>query len=402
MMFVHVQPGIAENVYDRDAGLFDVVYFVLTRLLGLSSVSLLSVVSGYFVVASLLKSGAVRLVRSKMRTLIVPLIGWNLLMLALLGIYGLLTGKWHDMPELTVSGIGNALLALTHWPLDVPLWFLRDLFVCCVLSPVLYVGLKRAPIVTILVLVVYTVFGEGLLILQRPQLLLFFGLGMWLRIAGADPKAIDRWSRLLTVGLVVMVAIFLTIRIDRILLSDMDETLRLTLDTLLRVTMAGGFWLLTGAIRNSAFADALRKARTLRLLPVLQPRHPVQFRRHRVPPRIRQLWLGPVSDHLLLAPVHRGRLRGRGTSCDRQVTTAAVPVQRRACRSSKGRAGIPKRQKHGNRKIECRGAGNAIASRRPTFDRTFVTSFTDPSKTRSCNGPRFTALHVPGRWFEIT
>ena len=146
------------------------------------------------------------------------------------------------------------LLALTHWPLDVPLWFLRDLFVCCVLSPVLYVGLKRLPIVTILLLVVYTVFGEDLLILQRPQLLLFFGLGMWLRIAGTDTQAIDRWSRMLTVGLVVMVAVFLTIRIDRILLTDMNETLRLTLDTLLRVTMAGGFWLLTGAIRNSALA----------------------------------------------------------------------------------------------------------------------------------------------------
>ena len=182
------------------------------------------------------------------------------------------------------------------------------------LSPVLYVGLKRLPIVTILLLVVYTVFGEDLLILQRPQLLLFFGLGMWLRIAGTDTQAIDRWSRMLTVGLVVMVAIFLTIRIDRILLTDMDETLRLTLDTLLRVTMAGGFWLLTGAIRNSAFAAALRKARALRLLPVLQPRDPVQLRRHRLPPRLRQLRLGPVPDHLLLAALHRGRLRGHRAS----------------------------------------------------------------------------------------
>ena len=107
MMFVHVQPGIAENVYDRDAGLFDVVYFVFTRLLGLSSVSLLSVVSGYFIVASLMKSGKARLILSKLRTLIVPLIAWNVLMLALLAIYGLLSGKWQDMPEVSVMGIGQ-------------------------------------------------------------------------------------------------------------------------------------------------------------------------------------------------------------------------------------------------------------------------------------------------------
>ena len=32
MTFVHVQPGIAENVYDRDAGAFDIFYFLMTRI----------------------------------------------------------------------------------------------------------------------------------------------------------------------------------------------------------------------------------------------------------------------------------------------------------------------------------------------------------------------------------
>ncbi len=254
MMFVHVQPGIAGNVYDRDAGFFDIVYFVLSRLLGLSSVSLLSIVSGYFVVASLSKSGVARLALSKARTLVVPLLSWNLLMLALLAIYGAVSGKWHDMPEISVTGMADALLALTKWPVDVPLWFLRDLFVCCLLSPLLCIGLRRLPVVTILLLVAYTVFGEDLLILQRPQLLLFFGLGMWLRIAGTDAQAIDRMAWALTAGLVVMAAVFLTIRVERILLSEMDQTLRLVLDTLLRITMAGGFWVLTAVTRHSALA----------------------------------------------------------------------------------------------------------------------------------------------------
>lgn len=254
MMFVHVPTGLTGNIYDRDAWVFDIVYFIFTRLVGLSSVSLLSVVSGYFIVSSLQKSGAARLILSKLRTLIVPLIAWNSLMLALLFAYGLLSGKWQDMPDPSALGLGNALLALTKWPLDIPLWFLRDLFVCCVLSPILYVALKRLPAMTILVLVAYTLFGENLLILQRPQLLLFFAVGMWLRIAGPDTQTIDRWSRVLAVGLVAMVAVFLAIRIERILLTEMDQTLRLTLDTLLRVTMAAGFWLLTGVIRNTRLA----------------------------------------------------------------------------------------------------------------------------------------------------
>lgn len=255
MTFVHVQPGIGENVYDRDAGLFDLVYFALTRLAGLSSVSLLSVVSGYFIVSSLMKAGTGKLVLSKLRTLVVPLIAWNGLMLALLAIYGLLSGKWHDMPSFTPLGLANAFVALTQWPLVVPLWFLRDLFVCCLLAPLLHVGLRRFPVVVILALVAFTLFGEGLLILQRPQLLLFFALGMWLRIGSLDEKAMDRVALVLSIGLVVMVAVFLTIRIERILLSEMNEMLRLSLDTLLRVTMAGGFWMLTEFIRRSAAAS---------------------------------------------------------------------------------------------------------------------------------------------------
>ncbi|MFU0504493.1 acyltransferase family protein [Pseudaminobacter sp. NGMCC 1.201702] len=255
MTFVHVQPGIAENVYDRDAGFFDILYFILTRLAGLSSVSLLSVVSGYFIVSSLLKSGTGKLVFSKLKTLVVPLIAWNALMLVLLAVYGLLSGKWQDMPEFSALGLANAFLAVTEWPLVVPLWFLRDLFVCCLFSPLLYLGLRRFPVATILLLVAFTLFGEGLYILQRPQLLLFFGLGMWLRLAGTSEPKIDRIARVLSIGLVVMVAIFLTVRIERILLSEMDETLRLTLDTLLRVTMAAGFWGLTELIRRSSMAD---------------------------------------------------------------------------------------------------------------------------------------------------
>jgi hypothetical protein len=59
----------------------------------------------------------------------------------------------------------------------------------------------------------------------------------------------------LAIGLVAMTAIFLTLRVERILFGEMDDTLRLTLDTLLRVTMAAGFWLATDLIRRSPFAS---------------------------------------------------------------------------------------------------------------------------------------------------
>jgi surface polysaccharide O-acyltransferase-like enzyme len=253
MTFVHVPPGLEENV-GRAVGGFDLVYFALSRLAGLSSVSLLSVVSGYFIVSSLAKAGAQRLFVSKLKTLIVPLVAWNLLTLVLLTLYGLLRGKWQDMPDFTALGIADALFALTGWPLDVPLWFLRDLFVCCLFSPLLYIALKRAPIATIAALVVYTLFGEDLYLLQRPQLMLFFALGMWLRISRTAEPTIDRTARWLVPGLIIMVALYLALKVEDVSFEEMDDRLRLTLDTLLRITMAGGFWFLTSLILSSRFA----------------------------------------------------------------------------------------------------------------------------------------------------
>ncbi|WP_024588090.1 acyltransferase [Aliihoeflea sp. 2WW] len=257
MTFVHVQPGIAENVYDREAGFFDIVYFVLTRLIGLSSVSLLGIVSGYFIVSSLVKAGPARVVAAKLRTLVVPLVSWNALMLALLVAYGMLSDNWRDMPQATPLGIANAFLALTEWPLVVPLWFLRDLFVCCLVSPLVLIGLRRSAPAVFAVLAAYTLFGTDWYLMQRPQLLLFFAIGMWLRLADIGEWSLDRALRPLLAGLAIMVAIFLALRIGRVSIGEMNETLRIVLDTLLRVTMAAGCWLLTDVLRRSHIGSLL-------------------------------------------------------------------------------------------------------------------------------------------------
>ncbi|MGQ2907842.1 MAG: acyltransferase family protein [Aliihoeflea sp.] len=257
MTFVHMQPGIAENVYDREAGFFDIVYFVLTRLIGLSSVSLLGIVSGYFIVSSLVKAGPARVVAAKLRTLVVPLLSWNVLMLALLVAYGVLSDNWRDLPQATPLGIANAFLALTEWPLVVPLWFLRDLFVCCLVSPLVLIGLRGSAPAVFVMLAAYTLFGTDWYLMQRPQLLLFFAIGMWLRLADIGEWSLDRALRPLLAGLAIMVAIFLALRIGRVSIGEMNETLRIVLDTLLRVTMAAGCWLLTDVLRRSRIGSLL-------------------------------------------------------------------------------------------------------------------------------------------------
>ena len=251
--------------------------------------------------SSLLKVGTAKLIVSKFKTLIVPLVAWNALMLALLIAYALLTGHRQDLPTPDAAGIANAFLAITQWPLVVPLWFLRDLFVCCLFSPILYVALKRFPAATIVVLVAFTLFGEDLYLLQRPQLMLFFGLGMWFRIAGSSEQTIDRIAGFLTIGLIVMVAVFLTIRIERILIAEMGDTLRLHARYAAARHNGGRCLASDGTAAQVSAGRSVHEIRTLRVLPVLQPRDPVQFRRNHLPAVLRQLRLGSVSRHLFRA-----------------------------------------------------------------------------------------------------
>lgn len=244
MTFVHVQPGIAGNVYAQPVDGFALIYYTLTRLVGLSSVSLLGIVSGYLMAGSLgkMQLGAVA---GKVRSLLVPLLSWNIVMFGLILIYGALSGHWDKLPEATAMGVANAFLAVSEWPLVVPLWFLRDLFVCCVLSPLLIVALARAPMATFALLMGYMLFGEGTWLLQRPQLLLFFAIGLWLRMSLDQASKLDQIALPLAAGVLPVAAVFLYFRVEGVLLGDLNPQLLAALDTMLRLTMAAAVWQVT-------------------------------------------------------------------------------------------------------------------------------------------------------------
>lgn len=260
MMYVHVQPGVADNVNERPAeGVFDIVYFLLTRVMGLSSVALLSIVSGYLIVSTIAKLGTLPLYRAKAQNLLVPLVAWNCVMLACIVGYGLLSGKWDKLPTPDAMGIANGFLAVTEWPLVVPLWFLRDLFVCCLFTPILLAGLRRAPMATAGALLVFAFFGEPLHVLQRPPLMLFFAAGLWLRDRGLSREDLDRIAAPLSLTLLPIVAIFLVVRLNQGSIVAWSEDASIAFDIALRFAMAAAIWRLTSALAAVRFGKLCRE-----------------------------------------------------------------------------------------------------------------------------------------------
>lgn len=179
VMFVHVYTGYPADlpILTRfDAS--DIYYHLFMDVLGRSSVPLLTIISGWLFYQSR-KRGFFQLLSSKVKSLIVPMVLWNFGALALIISYAFITHKFQDIPANTLSWT-NAILAITHQPINLPLGFLRDLFVVFLITPFIIPLVKKGGIIAIILIAALAIAWPSSFILLRTQILLFFSLGLFL------------------------------------------------------------------------------------------------------------------------------------------------------------------------------------------------------------------------------
>ena len=127
-------------------------------------VPVLSAVSGYLFAASLQRKAYPAVLKAKVRTLLVPLIVWNLpLVVALYFVeareltqyqfhapaFPFSSGNWFDL----VFGFENQ-------PINYPMYFIRDLFVCCLIAVPFIAVARHAPLLALAVIT--AVFATGI------------------------------------------------------------------------------------------------------------------------------------------------------------------------------------------------------------------------------------------------
>lgn len=183
MMTVHVWPGM-KAITTADVPLvLHWFYVLLVKEFGQASVPLLSVVSGLLFYRSTRSGKWSELMTGKVRTLLVPMVIWSILLLVMFVAKSVVV---QDRAFFDVSAMDwiNRVFAITAPPINHPLAFLRDIFMCCLIGLgvarlelfLLWTG--RAALAALAAVEVYT---DGLLLL-RPQILLFFGLGMFIAL----------------------------------------------------------------------------------------------------------------------------------------------------------------------------------------------------------------------------
>lgn len=204
MTFVHVHPGWRDVDYaTRGIGFFDGVHRFVTDVLGRCAVPLLSIIAGYLLVESLSRQNHGAMILNKIKTLLVPMVLWNVFLVSLVLLYNGITHRVEAGLPVTWLEWGNAIFAITAPPANQQLAFLRDVFACSVLSPFLIFCARHFPVPALLGLAIVVVTGVKVSLVLNGQVLFFFFIGLVVRLRLGRGIDFSRYATLLVVGFFV-------------------------------------------------------------------------------------------------------------------------------------------------------------------------------------------------------
>jgi len=219
ILVAHIPPLIDVPIInapiDESASLFQAVKVFLSRVVFICAVPTLSVISGYLLFLQIERLSYLELVKKKIRTLLIPLILWNL---AVLFFLYLAQSYWPnaygfrlDFNNLDVSGFLRAVTAWNGLPVNPPTYFLRDLFLCCLAAPIIVRLNKISVWLSLLIVFLFYASGYLKMVMLRPDILLMFVVGSILAVRQSDLTRLDTgaFSALMTYLLLcVMVTSF--------------------------------------------------------------------------------------------------------------------------------------------------------------------------------------------------
>lgn len=190
VVYVHAWTGLdGTQLALADGSGQGIMRWVLMEFLGRSAVPLLGMISGWLVAGSAWSRSFGSFLEGKARTILLPMLLWNILAMVIVS-----GGGWLGWLQTPVPGsIGAALdqlLCLTSPnETNVQMAFLRDLFVCMALAPLLVRMPGKWLVLIGAAAVGWAVSGIMFPLLLRPTILLFFILGILVRRGRLELRA---------------------------------------------------------------------------------------------------------------------------------------------------------------------------------------------------------------------
>lgn len=187
--------------------LLDFVRNIVSQGIARVSVPLLFLISGYLFFLDFeptVKSLAGKL-KSRSRTLLIPFIFWNVATLTVIALAQsvpaaskFLSGKTTPVSHLNGEALVDLIFGIHGVPISYQFWFIRDLMVLVLLSPLVYILCRRLGAPLLLVLLGLWLANIWWVAVPASDATLFFMIGAWLAIKGMTPFCVDRVGALAT------------------------------------------------------------------------------------------------------------------------------------------------------------------------------------------------------------
>lgn len=225
-------------------------------------VPLLSVISGWLFFPFGADATSLLLKRMGRRfvSLYLPLVSWNAFFLAILLLIFFLDRSHPLLQEINIDFESarlkqyvNAVFGLTAHPVGFQFWFVRDLFVTALISPLLWLGLTRAPYLMGAALGVAWITNFDLWIFFRSDVVFFFYLGGLIRL-NKWGLAISWRVTLITCAVYTILVVLRTLAPYVVDVSiPLDKTLLDTATRASRIVGVFGCWGLLQHVARSRF-----------------------------------------------------------------------------------------------------------------------------------------------------
>lgn len=224
-----------------------------------AAVPTLSVISGYFFFRNF---DYVSLIAKKSRTILVPALMWSavsVVPMAALQWTGLLEPKAFDLTS--AYGLIDGIIGIEYGPVNLPLYFLFDIFFCALISPLLYLSITRATWVGALVLLVIWFLRLDVYTTIRGDIMFGFYIGGVLTVRGVN-LSIPLWSRFVSIATFLCGGILLALYAQHIPVSIIENDARTYID-LLRLTSPLAMWSFSSFVVGTIAGDIISRLGSL-------------------------------------------------------------------------------------------------------------------------------------------
>lgn len=247
VVYVHAWTGLnGEALADLRGTGQDNLRWLLMEAFGRSAVPLLGLVSGWLVAGSSGVGDWGGHVRRKARTILLPMILWNMLAILLVSGAALLAGLKAPVPQ-SPMWVAQEIFILTRNPdINVQMPFLHDLFLCMVAAPLLVRLPTWGLAAVIAAACACHITGWGPPVLMRASILFFFAAGILARRHGWA----DSIARLpLSVAVTPFILLMGAQLYRAIMVGDAGSaTSQAALDLAVRIGAAAAFWRIAWAL----------------------------------------------------------------------------------------------------------------------------------------------------------